>query len=88
MGGWEHEVVVQKILPVDAACKEAVCLAGKNKCPPEDCGGIYGYYRLLEAIANPKHPEHKTLSEWLGEPWNPEAFDLEMINATLSVLEV
>jgi len=52
--GWEHEVVVEKVLAADSEKKCAVCLDGKNARPPEDCGGIFGYYDLLKAINNPK----------------------------------
>jgi len=48
--GWEHEVVVEKILSADPKKNRAVCLAGENACPPEDCGGIWGYYELLKAL--------------------------------------
>jgi hypothetical protein len=46
--GWEHIVVVEKVLPVDSTFKRAVCLAGKNACPPDDCGGMPGYYEMLK----------------------------------------
>jgi len=41
---WEHEVLVEQVLPPDADFKHPVCLAGANASPPEDCGGIPGYY--------------------------------------------
>jgi hypothetical protein len=50
---WAHEVVVEKTLPADPKKKYAVCLHGENACPPEDCGGIWGYYELLKALKNP-----------------------------------
>jgi Plasmid pRiA4b ORF-3-like protein len=81
--GWEHLVVVEKVLPPDTSFKHPVCLAGANACPPEDCGGIHGYYRLLEVLANPKHPEHKELKGWLGIKWDAEWFDLDEINRGL-----
>lgn len=86
--GWTHEVVVQKILPADPKTKYAVCLDGRNACPPEDCGGIWGYYRLLEAVKNPKHEEHEEMLEWLGEQFDPGHFDLQKINAKLRGLEI
>jgi hypothetical protein len=51
--------VVEKILPDDPKKKYAVCLDGKHACPPEHCGGIWGYYELLKAVKNPKHKEHQ-----------------------------
>jgi hypothetical protein len=86
--GWRHEVVVQKILPADPEKKYAVCLAGKNACPPEDSGGIWGYYRLLEAINNPEHEDHQEMLEWLGDQFDPCHFDLQKVNAELRRLKI
>jgi hypothetical protein len=72
--GWEHEVV---------GFKHPICLAGANACPPDDCGGIPGYYNLLEALANPKHPEHTHLKEWIGGEWDAAWFYLDGINDDL-----
>ncbi len=85
--GWAHDVVVEKVLPPDAGFKHPVCLAGANACPPDDCGGIPGYYNLLEALANPKHPEHSDLKEWIGGEWDPVLFDLEAANSCLKKLK-
>jgi hypothetical protein len=86
--GWTHEIVVQKILPPDPQTKHAVCLDGKNACPPEDCGGIRGYYRLLKVISNPNHEEHQEMLDWLGDPFDPGHFDLQEINAQLRRLKI
>ena len=74
--GWEHQVAVEKVLPPDSQKTYARCLDGKNNSPLEDCGDIFGYYDLLKAISNPKHPEHQQLLEWLGRPFDPNHFDL------------
>jgi len=52
-------------------------------CPPEDVGGIWGYYELLDVIRNPQHPDHEEMSEWVGDQFDPEAFDLEEVNRYL-----
>jgi hypothetical protein len=85
--GWQHEVKLEKILPPDLAFKHPVCLAGENACPPEDCGGIPGYYNLLEILADPKHPEHADMKEWIGGEWDAESFDLNEVNAVLKRLK-
>lgn len=84
--GWQHEVLVEKLLPPDPEFKHPVCLAGANACPPEDCGGIGGYYHLLEIMADPKHPEHKVMKEWVGGKLEPEAFNLDLVNSGLKQL--
>lgn len=82
--GWEHTIEVQKILEPESGVEYPVCLGGKKACPPEDCGGIWGYYELLDAIADPKHDRHDELREWLGGEFDPDAFDLEEVNAVLA----
>ncbi len=85
---WEHVVTVEKILPADASTSAAaVCLAGSRACPPEDCGGIGGYDELLRALKNKKHPEHKSMKEWLGRPFDPESFDVAKANHWLRKLK-
>lgn len=61
--------------PVDPKLKYPVCLEGERACPPEDCGGVWGYDDLLEAIRNPKHEEHESMLEWIGGRFDPAAFD-------------
>jgi len=80
---WEHEILVEKALPPDAAFKHPVCLAGANASPPEDCGGIPGYYDLLAALADPKHEQHEEMKEWVGGAWDSTRFSLEDANAGL-----
>jgi len=53
------------------------CIGGERVCPPEDCGGVGGYYDLLEIIADPNHEEHKNMITWLGGKYDPEEFALE-----------
>ena len=81
--GWKHKILVEKILPREAGVTYPRCLDGKRACPPEDCGGIWGYHDMLGAVADPKHPEHEELSEWLDDGFDPEAFDLEEVNKHL-----
>jgi len=80
---WEHEIVVEKQLPPNPTIKYPVCLEGQRCCPPEDVGGPWGYEEFLEAIADPKHEEHKSYIEWVGGSFDPEVFDLKRINEVL-----
>lgn len=83
--GWEHEIVVEKILPIDSQAKHPVCLAGARACPPEDCGSFPGYCDMLEALKAPKKTkEQRELLEWLGDGYDPERFDLEAVNRRLA----
>jgi hypothetical protein len=73
--GWHHEVKLEKILQREENVKYPRCIAGKRACPPEDCGGVGGYYNLLEIISNPTHEEYEEMMEWLGGEYDPEAFN-------------
>ena len=80
---WEHEAVVEEVSTTPTGLKFAVCVDGRNACPPEDCGGVPGYSLMLEALADPSHEEHDDFARWLGGPFDPEAFDLAAANAAL-----
>jgi hypothetical protein len=85
---WQHEIVVEKILPLDPQMTYPICLKGKRACPPEDCGGPWGYAELLEILAHPKHPEYRERKAWLIADFDPESFDLHRINAALTRLKM
>ncbi|MFH0735266.1 MAG: plasmid pRiA4b ORF-3 family protein [bacterium] len=72
---WIHTIKLEKIIPAVAGEKYPQCIGGKMACPPEDCGGIWGYYNLLEIIQDPKHDEYEESIEWLGEDFDPNEFD-------------
>jgi hypothetical protein len=84
---WYHDILVEEILHPEERQKHPVCLAGKRSRPPEDCGGIGGYYECLEAIGDPKHPNHEDMLEWAGGDFDPERFDMEEINRLLSMIK-
>lgn len=77
--GWEHDVVLQEIAERQPRLKYPWCVGGARACPPEDCGGPPGYEELLETLADPAHPEHESMLEWLGGPFDPEAFDPDAV---------
>jgi hypothetical protein len=81
--GWQHELLLEKILPVDDAIKYPVCLKGKMNCPPEDCGGVWGYENLIAILLQPDHEEFDSRLEWTGEDFDPQSFDIKEINVCL-----
>jgi hypothetical protein len=84
--GWLHGIVVGKVLPPQADVRYPVCLTGKRACPPEDVGGIWGYAEFVEAIRDPKHPEHADILAWVGGSFDPLEFDVEAVNQELKRL--
>ena len=83
---WEHVVLVEKVLDPDPEQTYPVCIKGRRACPPEDLGGIWRYNFFLESLTNPEHPEYpgdEDILEWMGEDFDPAAFDLDGTNEIL-----
>lgn len=74
--GWEHEILLEKSFEPEAGVAYPRCLEGERACPPEDVGGIWGYYDFLDAINDPKHERHAEFMEW-GEGFDPGEFSVE-----------
>jgi len=80
---WMHKITLEKI--TDEKSLKASCIAGKGACPPEDCGGIWGYEGIKELFeTEPESDETNEFREWLGleddENWDPNLFDLGVAN--------
>lgn len=80
---WEHEIKIEKTLAAESKAKYPRCTEGARACPPEDCGGTWGYENFLEAVHDPKHEEHHDMLEWCGGKFDPEAFDVKRVNSAL-----
>jgi Plasmid pRiA4b ORF-3-like protein len=83
---WEHSIVLQKCLPAVPTLTYPICTGGKLACPPEDCGGIGGFYDLLDALKDPTHEQHEELQDWVGGDYDPEAFSIDPVNRMLTRL--
>jgi hypothetical protein len=80
---WEHSIVLEKRLPVDLNAVYPVCTDGQLACPPEDCGGIPGFYDLVEALGDPNHERHEEMLDWIGD-FDPQAFSVDQVNRMLA----
>lgn len=80
---WRHAVQLEKVETRAGAPEAPECLAGKRACPKEDCGGLHGYYRLLDILADPSDEENEDMMEWAGGPIDPEYFDIDDTNRRL-----
>lgn len=80
---WRHEVIVEAIGAPVAGVSYPRVTKGRRRCPPEDCGGPWGYRDLLVALAEPGHAEHHSMAEWVGGGFDPEEFSIEAINEAL-----
>lgn len=75
---WMHDIRLEKILPREPM-NYPVCIDGKRACPPEDCGGVWGYEEFLKIISDPNHEEHEDMLEWIGGEFDPEHFDVKEV---------
>ncbi len=71
---WEHEIHVEDLLDPDPDTRYPILVAAKGACPPEDCGGPWGYADLKAILADPNDEQHQEMLEWLGLE-NASAFD-------------
>ena len=85
--GWEHSLVLERVLEPERGVRYPRCIGGARACPPEDCGGVGGYANFLQAISDPGHEEHDEYLEWIGGEFDPEEFDLEEFDTALRHIE-
>lgn len=81
--GWMHQVVLEKVLTEPGVSHIPFCLKGKGNCPPEDCGGFFGYANMLEILKDPEHDDYEEYADWVGDDFDPEYFNLEKTNTRL-----
>ncbi|TML44033.1 MAG: plasmid pRiA4b ORF-3 family protein, partial [Actinobacteria bacterium] len=86
--GWEHTIEVEKVRPVSHGDAYPQCIAGERACPPEDCGGVWGYAELLDTLESGDGDESDELLEWLEDEFDPDHLDLDIVNAMLSPARV
>ena len=87
---WEHDLWVKGARDY-AAGEEPVIklLKAHGECPPEDCGGVWGYAELLELNKKKrKSAEDKERLEWYNIPkdYDPEDCDLEWLQEDVEAL--
>jgi hypothetical protein len=83
---WQHTLRIEKVLAADPEVTYPRLIDGAGRCPPEDCGGIPGFYSFLEAIADPHHPDHGDRLEWYGDTFDPADMDVAQIKQRLARL--
>jgi hypothetical protein len=83
---WYHSIRIEKTLPAEAGVHYPRCVEGERACPPEDCGGPWGYADLLQALREPQTERQEELLEWIGGEFDAEKFDAEAVNKRLAGL--
>jgi hypothetical protein len=84
--GWEHTIKVERMIPADTNIAYPRLIEASGRCPPEDVGGPWGYAEMLEALADPDHERHAEIREWVGDDFDPHAFDAEPLRANVAAL--
>jgi hypothetical protein len=79
---WAHTLRLEVVSERDPEAPPAICISGARACPPEDCGGIWGYQDLLTAAAHPV-PANQELREWAGPDFDPDRFNVDDVNSAL-----
>jgi Plasmid pRiA4b ORF-3-like protein len=81
---WFHDIKIN-VLPLDKyeGLELPSCTAGSGACPPEDCGGVWGYAELLEGLQSGSLQRKKEIHSWLGGPFDPTKFDLKAVDRAL-----
>jgi hypothetical protein len=64
---WELRVAVTNVRAGEPGVAYPRYIGGECNAPPEDCGGIPGFYAMLDIVADRDHPEHAHLKKWLGK---------------------
>ena len=75
---WQHKILLESIHLAKNRARYPKCIDGQRACPPEDCGGIWGYQNIIEILADRKHPEYEETREWVGR-YDPERFDTKRV---------
>ena len=82
---WEHIVTIEdRIENYVGACP--VVIKYKGDTPWEDCGGVWGFYDMLETLNNPDADDYEDIVEWTGGALRP--YDMESINNDFAQIEL
>lgn len=83
---WDHQILVEKVLEAEPEINYPICIKAKRACPPEDCGGTWGYENFLETIRDPENPQNEEMLEWVGGSFDPEDAELDAVNEQLKLI--
>ena len=85
--GWDHSIILEKYVSLNSTQQLPFCISGALKCPPEDCGGITGFYDFLFILSDKRHPDHRATKVWAGGKFDPIEFDVVKINKLLKNID-
>ncbi len=80
---WRHKIKVSKVFEPPVPFELPQCVAGEGACPPEDCGGVPGFFEFVRVMADKTDSEHESMVEWYGAEYDSKHFDIEHVNRLL-----
>jgi Plasmid pRiA4b ORF-3-like protein len=84
--GWEHTIKIERLADPEPEELYPRLIEVAGRCPPEDCGGPWGYAELFAAIKDPTHERHAELTEWIGDHFDPDTDEAEGLTAQVAAL--
>lgn len=84
---WYHTVTFEKSETSLKKLPDPICIDGALNCPPEDCGGLSGYYEMLNVLNSGTKSEKQEHVEWLGKDFDPLFFDKKKVNKELKKID-
>jgi hypothetical protein len=89
---WHHVIAIESVEQGQPDTKYPRYIDGARRAPPEDIGGTPGFENFLDAIADPKHPDHSELTAWYDECcggiFNPETIDELIIKRRVASIAI
>lgn len=85
--GWDHSIILEKYESLNGTQQLPFCISGTLKCPPEDCGGITGFYDFLSILSDKSHPDHLATKVWAGGKFDTIELDVVKVNKQLKTID-
>lgn len=83
---WQHTITIEAVMDADPAAEYPRFIDGERRAPPEDVGGSTGFEDFLQAMAKPRHPEHRNVITWYGRRFEPDDIDIATITERMAKL--
>jgi len=87
---WLHRLELVSRRPTTEDTPPTRLLGGARRGPLEDSGGFPGYEEIMDALADPSHPDHAERSARVAEmtgsdgPFDPAFLDIPAVNRALA----
>jgi hypothetical protein len=83
---WDHIIEIEDVFDAEPNLSYPRFIDGERRAPPEDVGGIPGFFDFLDVMEKGKGPRYREVVEWYGKPFDPNEFDLLPIRLRLGTI--